>query len=160
MWLLLSLEASVLFPLHVTQFLSRKKAAAILKDPPHTHPGKLHLSLSPLTVQKTEMQLDSCSVFFHITFCGINFCLRETTERHSVVCDACKWGVLRSSCLRPVKRKWLHLGDCSQLILAYHLFHNLLYCNSLPDTCSVFNNSVLRVFRNVLAAAYRFSNTV
>lgn len=98
-------------------------------------------------------------LFFHITFSGINFSfIRETTRRHSVLCDACKWGVLRSPCLKGIKRKQLYFGECSKLILAYHLFHNLLYSDSLPDTCSIFNKRVLRVFRHKHPAAYSSSN--
>lgn len=159
MWRLLSQEAPILHSLSVTQFPCSKKAAAILKNPPHTDPWWLHrLSHSPMTVQKIEMRLDSCSFFFHITFWGINFSLRETTKKHSVLCDACKWGVLRSPCLKRIEGKRLYFREYSKLILAYHLFHNLLYFDSLPDSCSIFNKRVLRVLRNKHAIAYHFSN--
>lgn len=36
--------------------------------------------------------------------------------------------------LETGKEKVTVLGGCSKLILAYHLLHDLLYSNSVPDT--------------------------
>lgn len=153
MRLLLSQERPILFLLSVTQFPSNQEAAAILKNPPHPDTWWLHLlPLAPVTVQKTEMQLDGDALFSHYLLWH-QLLLKWDNKKafRSVWCMQMRCA--SGSLLEREKEKAGVFGECSKLILAYHLFHNLLDSDSLPDTCSIFNKRVLRVFGNKHAAA-------